>query len=285
MEPRNTSYDDKVLSHLHACELEILDDFLAVCRDEGLKYFGFAGTGIGALRHKGFIPWDDDIDIGLPSEDLDCLIRAVQKKYPEKYTMMSGGTDIRYPLPTVRMMLKNTKFRESALKDVDCELGIFLDLYGFDAIPDNNCLFFFQAMGAWFWAHLRMLKFIPDPVLMQHGILSTVIQAICRFVSKILNICNISAQRMYERELRHRNRYRGIETKRIAWMCDTSPFSVVFDRKGIEPFCVLEFEGRNLCFPNCLEKHLEDFYGDFMTLPPVESRKTHYPDELDFGHY
>lgn len=66
-------YEPEVLKQLQGEILSILDDFIRICEDYHLEYFGIAGTGIGALRHKGFIPWDDDIDIAMPRRDFERL--------------------------------------------------------------------------------------------------------------------------------------------------------------------------------------------------------------------
>ena len=64
-------YEPEQLKHLQKLEMEILTDFKRICDENNLIYFGYAGTGIGALRHKGYIPWDDDIDISMPRKDYE----------------------------------------------------------------------------------------------------------------------------------------------------------------------------------------------------------------------
>ena len=73
-------YEPEILSRLQQEILSILDDFLLICETYHLEYFGIAGTGIGAIRHKGFIPWDDDIDIAMPRKDFEKFLKIVQKK-------------------------------------------------------------------------------------------------------------------------------------------------------------------------------------------------------------
>ena len=75
-------YEPEVLKQLQGEILSILDDFIRICEDYHLEYFGIAGTGIGALRHKGFIPWDDDIDIAMPRRDFEHLLRGKEDERP-----------------------------------------------------------------------------------------------------------------------------------------------------------------------------------------------------------
>ena len=88
-----------------------------------------------------------------------------------------------------------------------------------------------------------------------------------------------------KKENEARRRYAGVSTRRIAYLNDTSPFTATYPRDEVFPLRPLEFEGRQVYFPNKLEKHLSTLYGDFMPLPPVEKRKNHYPARLDFGPY
>ena len=74
-------YDNITLKKLQNVELEILKDFIKLCDKHNIDYFGIAGTGIGAIRHKGFIPWDDDIDIALRRNDYDKFIKVVKEEF------------------------------------------------------------------------------------------------------------------------------------------------------------------------------------------------------------
>ena len=82
-------YDEKTLKKIHEVELEILKDFMDICDRHDLTYFGIAGTGIGALRHQGFIPWDDDIDVALPRDDFEKFLKYLEREMGDKYLIMN----------------------------------------------------------------------------------------------------------------------------------------------------------------------------------------------------
>ena len=134
---------------------------MAVCDKYHLEYFGIAGTGIGAVRHKGFIPWDDDIDIAMPRHDFDKFIKIIQKTMGDKYLVLNGKNYPGYPLMTTRLVKRGTVFAEKVMKDVDCPFGIFLDLYVLDNVSDNPVLYQIQSWEAWFYSKLLIFKKHP----------------------------------------------------------------------------------------------------------------------------
>ena len=278
-------YDPEVLSKLQLVEMEILKDFDGICRKHNLKYFGYAGTGIGALRHKGYIPWDDDIDISMPRRDYEKFLRIIQKEMGDKYYVLNTDTDENYPLATTRLCLKGTVFCEEVMKDVDCKWGIFLDLYALDNAADNEFLYQCQMWSAWFWGKLLILRDMPRPYLYVHGLLAKVVTAACVTVHHILKFFNVPKSWLIKKRDNASRRYEHKKTRRIAYFCDPRPDTNTFYKKDIYPLRELPFEDITLPFPHRLEKLLTKMYGDYMTPPPVEKRKTHYPYRLDFGPY
>lgn len=278
-------YDQETLRHVQECELGILRDFVDICESNGLSYFGIAGTGIGALRHGGFIPWDDDIDVGLLAEDHDKLVEIVRRDYSDKYDVINAAINIDYPLPTTRIMLKGTQFCEESLAHLPLDLGIFLDVYSFDPVADDEREYKKQAWDAWFWAHIRILISIPDPVLSVRGWKASVLSVACKLASGLFSLVGLSKEKVYAKETEARHRYFGKSTKRVAYLCDTNRFTQTYKLGDIFPLRKLPFSGIDLCFPRQLEGMLTDLYGDYMQLPPEESRKNHYPARLDFGPY
>ena len=83
--------------------LRILDAVDTTCREHGLRYYLWAGTMIGAIRHKGFIPWDDDLDIAMPRPDYERLIAHAEEWLPKPFEMVCGENDPLYPLPFAKI--------------------------------------------------------------------------------------------------------------------------------------------------------------------------------------
>lgn len=276
-------YEPEVLERLQGEILSILDDFLAICREHHLEYFGIAGTAIGAIRHRGFIPWDDDIDIAMPRRDFEKLLRLVEREMGNRYLILNARTSPQYPLMTTRLVKRGTVFKEEVMKDLDCPFGIFLDLYVLDNVSDNPFMYQFQSWSAWFFSKLMILRCIPRPTLAQRGLKAKAIWLVCGAVNRMMRLCRISPEWLRDRcdaACRHYNRRR---TARMAFLPDTSPYWNVVDKRKYRPLKTLEFEGRAMNFPGNIDEMLRSMYGDYMELPPEEKRKTHYPYELKFS--
>ena len=278
-------YEPEQLKHLQKLEMEILTDFKRICDENNLIYFGYAGTGIGARRHKGYIPWDDDIDISMPRKDYERFMELVTEQMGDKYEVLNTETDINYPLATTRLVLKGTKFREYSMKDVDCNWGIFLDLYALDNAADGKLAYWWQMWTAWFWGKLLILRSIPRPYLYVHGLTAKLVTAACVAGHYIMEQLGISKEWLYMKMEKANRRYENVRTGRIAYFCDPLPYTNTFSVDDIYPLRELPYEDTTLPFPNHLEELLTKMYGDYMTPPPVEKRKTHFPYELDFGPY
>ena len=276
-------YEPEILKQVQQMELEILRDFMDVCEENGLRYFGFAGTGIGAIRHGGFIPWDDDIDVAMPRADFEKAMAIIEKQYADKYYILNTEHDPAYPLMTTRLCRKGTRFVEEAIKDVTCNFGIFLDLYPYDNLADGKFAYNRQVWSAWFWSKLLILRSIPHPYMSLTGWKRSAAQGICGFVSGAMKLFHISPQWLYRRCKNQCRKYENQETKRMGFPCDTDPNWNTIEKAETYPLVQYDFEDLKLNFPKNIDGMLRNFYGDYMILPPVEKRKTHYPYILDFG--
>lgn len=276
-------YDKETLQKIQQTEMEILKDFIEVCENHNLTYFGIAGTGIGALRHQGFIPWDDDIDVAMPRDDFEKLVRLIEKEKGDKYLIMDTKHYPNYPLMTTRITMRGTKFKEDALKSIDAPMGIFLDLYPLDKMSDDPKEAKKQARDAWFWSKILILRSIPFPMLGFTGWKKKVIHAICGLAHLGLKILHIPKLWIYKKAYEAETRYNHYEkTERLDFFCDTTPYMNLYYVKDIYPLRKLPFEDIELNFPCNIDRNLRAMYGDYMQLPPEEKRKNHYPFELQF---
>lgn len=276
-------YDEKTLKRVQETELEILHDFVKICEQNHLTYFGIAGTGIGALRHGGFIPWDDDIDIAMPRKDLERFIKIAKEKYNDKYQVLNCIENPNFPLMTTQWVMRGTSFVISSFKHVKCDLGIFLDLFPLDNIPDDNDTYKKQARKVFIFSKLMILRSVPFPILTYTGIKKRLIHAVCACIYYFMAVFQISRKWLCNKCYEASTIYDDQQTaNRVAFIGDTTPYDCIFYKDEIYPLRKVDFEDIQINLPARIEKKLEESFGDWQTLPPVEKRKNHCPDIISF---
>lgn len=110
--------------------------FHQLCQDHGLRYYAIGGTAIGAVRHHGIIPWDDDIDVGMPRADYDRLLSLAPTALPQGYELILPETHRHYNLPFAKLCDARTTLVERP--DVPCVIGLFIDIFPLDAAPSDR---------------------------------------------------------------------------------------------------------------------------------------------------
>ena len=131
---------DNKLRQLQLCELEILDEFVRVCEKHGLPYYLVGGTLLGAVRHQGFIPWDDDIDVAMPREGYDRFAEIAQQELGPQYFYQSPDTDPHYFLTYNKIRKNGTKVYEERFKNARIHKGVFIDIFPLDFCPKPGLL-------------------------------------------------------------------------------------------------------------------------------------------------
>lgn len=134
----NKSYGNEAL---HAVLLDAMKDIDKICKENNLKYFLYAGTLLGAINHRGFIPWDDDVDIVMVKADHDRLLKIISEEYSDKYFVQTYKTDYYHPNNRTKIRINGTKF--NTIGEYDKRLknnGMFIDIAALYNVPNNKLL-------------------------------------------------------------------------------------------------------------------------------------------------
>lgn len=138
-------YSDEVKAKLQNTELEMLKFLKRICDKYDIRYFLIGGTLLGAVRHGGFIPWDDDIDVGMERNQYEKFIKIWTKYYmteQKQYILQCKEFDKMVPLPFAKLRKNGTYFLEKETYESDLHHGIFIDIFPFDAIPEKVSIVF-----------------------------------------------------------------------------------------------------------------------------------------------
>ena len=275
-------YDPQILRKLQLCELGILNDFTKMCDENKLVYFGFSGTGIGAIRHGGFIPWDDDIDLAMPREDYEKAMKILERDFKDKYTIVNAERFNDFPVMNTHIIINDSTFITTEDNRGKYPKGIFLDIFPLDNVPTDASARQKQNKKAWFLSKLLIMKHIPFPHLPLKGVKAKCAHAVTATVWFFLNLFCISHKFLYGLCYRECTKYNGTDTGIYSYLCDTGIGTCVYEKSSLFPLRKMKFENTEIYFPNNLEDTLTALYGDFMQLPPIEDRVNRCPDVLIF---
>lgn len=278
------TYDPQTLRKVQDIELMILKEFDTFCHNHHIDYALVGGSALGAKRHGGFIPWDDDIDVMMNRKDYDQFLKLAEKELSDKYFILDYDHNHNYPSMNAHLCLKGTKFVPDDARELK-DAGIFLDLFCFDNIPEEQKQMEYQAKHAWFWGKLMILIKVKEPTLYYYGFKRKVLRFILKLAYCFFKIIRLSTEKCYKKACHYRDLYRKEETKRFSFMFDPSLYTSILNKDDVYPTRRMNFNGIQVNVPHKIETYLETRYGDYMTLPPKEKQHNHLPYILDFGPY
>ena len=274
-------YDPETLKHLQDVYLMMLKDFIKVCDENQIEYYLDGGSALGAVRHQGFIPWDDDIDIILFRDEYNRLIEILEKLPQDKYELLSSKNKKCYCRLHSQWNLKGTKTEAYYDMNTDFTLGICLDIFVLDNIPNDG---------------LRKKIFSIKQTLIRKLIWSYEITNSEAYISKnkermgkilkiIFKIFRINFTKIKKINNNFIEKYRNENCKNVCNLCTT--YELVSIPKNIfHPPKKVKFEDVEVNIPNDYDKYLKIIYGDnYMQIPPKEDRYNHIYNTVDFGPY
>ncbi len=233
-----------------------IDDF---CKEYNIPYYLEGGTALGAVRHKGFIPWDDDIDISMDRKDYKRFCKLFSDNPPKGLVIQTHKTDHNYINGYAKVRDLNTETKEDRI-NIDYKYkGLFVDIFPYEdvnpALLRISHIFFHRSLF-WLVSKRGGRIGVVSTVLNFLYIVSQIFDCLCRFLSKFLP-----------------------STYSYSYGCNIYAFKGQLKREYFAPFRLMEFEGRLLPVPNQVEKFLESLFGDYMVLPPEDQRPhPHYVD-------
>lgn len=262
--------NDKYLSSLHEELLSILDQVIKVCDANQLKYYLTGGTLLGAVRHKGFIPWDDDLDIVMPREDFEKFVSFAYKQLDNGYSLEWIKTNPRYNKVFAKVCKDHTLFEESVGKNMSIKKGVFIDIFPLDVTDGYSKQVEHRKKCMLFWSGLLVAKCVSREK---------------PFVKRI--ILNAIPERFFLRLSEH---YMKMKPRKSGGYYSNfgSQYAIKRQTQPISNYgsgTMLPFENRQYRCPSNYKAVLEAIYGKkYMELPPVEKRRTHYPMRVELSN-
>ena len=281
---------EEELSKLKGILLKMYLDVKKVCDENNIPVMLSGGTCIGAVRHHGFIPWDEDIDLMMLREDYNRFIELMESELPNEY-------DFSYPRSgheSIGLMLKIIKRpKQGREMNVAANGGqIILDIFPIERVSDNR---FVRRLKFWYLDALRIFVLSSNGLrghnnklidyqtkVLKASLSGRIHYSLRRILGRIVDC--IGRQRLidyYDKLASNSsgNTFRTINTGRGMSQKECLPSNVFF------PPCKAEFEGIDSLIPNDADKYLSNLYGNYMQIPPPEKRERHFFSTIDLSLY
>ena len=272
-------YSKEELNKLHETLVEMLDYVDDICKKHELEYFLNCGSVLGAVRHKGFIPWDDDIDIMLPRDSYDKFISIIKDSKMEKYSIQNEETEKNYYLLFSKLRKRGTTFLEMDSQGLYSDNGIYIDVFPLDFSDEIHSVSFkINELRIRLIQH--GLKFRYSRIVFKRtrgkiGYIVSFIAAIPYMIISKKYLMNKANKLMRSRNNKKHNyiiSYGGI----YGIKKEAMPYDIYY------PINYAEFEGKEYPVCNNLDAYLRNYYGNYKELPPEDKRHTHLPLKLEF---
>lgn len=264
-----SDYEDLNLRDAQLLMVDILKEVHKICERHGLKYFLDGGTLIGAVRHKGFIPWDDDVDIGMPRKDYEKFIDIAKKELPDYLFLQTFETDEYYDIYQVPCKVRyngTLLIEKNIAENSKMHNGLFIDVFPYDSLPKKRWVYKLQRTLSY-----NVLKsFIrirekPEKLSVKNRITFT----FYRIVRAIFP---------YKRRKKFFDflvSWNDVNSPYMGYGLDTVWSEYIYKKEDYFELQKLEFEGNYFYAPKNYDAILTQLYGDYMTLPKEEDRQWH----------
>ena len=269
------------MTELQTVILDIFKQFKRICDENRLTYYAIGGTCLGAVRHHGFIPWDDDLDVAMPFEDYKKFQEIAETQLPVPYSLYTKAGHPHWVWNFIKLQNDDTSFFErDAMAYPDLRTGVYIDIMPLYGLPKGSVAQFAASLRNDYYQLMYRRQCLPYT----------------RGVKKTLNCVFALLRSAYGKQSKKNdffsNRMNAYFSK---YAFDNSdkilfgfrdridnakhPFSyeVVFDYCDFQSSVEHPFEDTTIPIPSGYDHYLRSEFGDYMTLPPVEKRITHNP--------
>lgn len=265
--------DYKELRMLQLEELNMFKEITRICEKYGLTYYALGGTLLGAVRHEGFIPWDDDLDVGFEREDYEKFLKVAEKELSEPYRLLHIHNDEKYIHLFSRVINPNIKLRREYTNNKTVQ-SLWVDIFPLDGVPSGGVKRFFWEKHLFILRGLRNLSCFDELVDITkeyHGIKKFVVQLGLK--TNISNLLN--THKLLLKLDKYLKKWKLADNPCIGNPMGGGWFKEVYPKEYYKRIVKLKFEDTTINCPVAYKKILTQMYGDYMTPPDEKDRNKH----------
>lgn len=256
------------LKQIQNVELEILDEIMRLCKKHHIHFAMMGGTCLGAVRHHGMIPWDDDIDLGMLRADYERFIKICESELDSKYFFQHFGTEEKCAFIFGKVRKNDTEMKEAYSSDVKMHHGIWVDVFPFDYVNDDIHVFQKEYNKVLFLRNLLIVKQgfkLKESMSFMVKVLYYLVKLFIWFVPKSYLIKKL---------IQLMTKYNEVETSTLfPYGCAWKEKELI-SKADFQEVIYMEFNGRMVPVFKQYDKYLTKLYGDYMTPPPTEKQNS-----------
>lgn len=267
--------DRNTLRKVQMVQLDIAKEIKRVCEENDIKYHLDSGSLLGAVRHKGFIPWDDDMDFGMLREDYEKFLLIAQSELGEGYFLQTWKTDSNYPYAFAKIRKLGTVFQETAMINSSAHNEVFVDIFPYDSFPDEKKCQRKQGRKIMLYRFAILTKRKAAPWL-NHSKPFERFLVRCKYMPAMIFSKFHDTEEMIERVEKIMTMYNGSSTEKYYPQGSSKYGKWLINSKVFTEHIQLPFEDTTFLVPNNYCEYLTEVYGDYMKLPPMDKRENHH---------
>lgn len=280
---RSDSIRQEDIDRSKELQLFILRHLMKFCKKHNIAMFAAWGTLLGAVRHKGYIPWDDDIDVAMTRTDYDRFVRTyLADEEQAVYELYCFESDKRCPFPFAKLRLTGTSLIQSDTTSQSSDPGIAIDIFPLDKMPQDRSERRAHYKKLAWWTQLYISSAMWKAGNLRAGWQARILTVI-RVVLHVL-LWPIPREKLYQKYRKAAAAYAQSEEKLFGFSANAN-FDQCINEDDLFPIQMLPFEQEEIPAPASPHRWLTDTYGDYMKFPPAHQRFGHRPLRIDFGRW
>lgn len=262
------------IDFLHQVDLELVKQVVKICDENNFKYYMLGGTMLGAIRHKGFIPWDDDIDLGMPRADYEKFLDIAEQYLPHYMKIVNYKTDENYHYYITRILDTETKVEEERIGNDSKYTNASIDIFPIDGTPNNIILrkiYFFRVLY-----HRAMMSLCYKDSIDRKRKRGKA-ERILLWVLEHIPVEKMTTPYKQKCKIDKLLRKQSVEkSKYIGNIMGAYRTKEIVPREYYGVGKMYQFEDIQLRGLDMYDEYLTYTYGNYMELPSEDNRKTHF---------
>lgn len=268
------------LRKLQLTELEILKEVVRICKEENIKYYLMGGTFLGAVRHKGFIPWDDDIDISMSRKDYDKFFEIAPKKLKNQYIYKNFKKDNENTIYFSRVEDSSVKIEDTSAINTRTR-SAWIDIFPLDGMPNNIIM-----------RQLHKIRLLYRRLILQYSQFSIIVNQDLpnrplheKILIKIGNVLKVEKHLDTKKSMKKLDKalrkYDYDKSKYVVNFMGAYKFKEMFKKEIYNNTAEYDFENQKLIAPKEYHIVLSQMYGDYMKIPPEHQQNKHHSKVIE----